>query len=286
MNINTKLAIVGFGYWGKIIFSNLVQLGYNNIVISDTREIDWSQIGTKRFSIKDYRKIDCENIFIITPVTTHYEICRFFLEKGCNIFCEKPLDTNITNCQKLFDLANKNNSVLFVDWLFLFNPAILKLKELIDNIGPPKSIIANRMNFGPIRNDTDAKWDLASHDVSICNFLLSGIPSKVNWVDFRRDHTSLTNDSVVGILEYMNTNVQINCSWSHSIKNRLYTLDFGNHIVTWDDTIKKIYNNNEEIYFDQSSPLHNSINKFLSNSCLSPETTLNINKVLINENFI
>ena len=36
------------------------------------------------------------------------------------------------------------------------------------------------LNLGPIRQDVGAIYDLASHDISICNFLLGGQPAEVS----------------------------------------------------------------------------------------------------------
>ena len=33
--LNPKICLIGYGYWGKIIHKNLVSLGYTNIKIID-----------------------------------------------------------------------------------------------------------------------------------------------------------------------------------------------------------------------------------------------------------
>ena len=58
------------------------------------------------------------------------------------------------------------------------------------------------MNFGPVRTDVNARWDLASHDVSIAHYLLEEQPKEVSWIDFKRDSDSLQEDSVVGVLSF------------------------------------------------------------------------------------
>ena len=34
-----KIGIVGCGYWGKIIINNLLELGYNDLVLCDRKEV-------------------------------------------------------------------------------------------------------------------------------------------------------------------------------------------------------------------------------------------------------
>ena len=282
-----KIGMVGLGYWGKIILKNLRELGYKNITICEINPINWNDIGEKYKVVTDYKKLKCDYVFVLTPATQHYEICKYFLSNHINVFCEKPLDTNINKCKELFDLANKNHVELFVDWLFLFNPAVHMLKQLISDFGKPRNIITNRMNFGPIRYDINARWDLASHDVSIINYLIDDKPLKVQWIDFSRNINMIPEDSAIGILSYESTNVQINVSWHYGIKDRLYTLDFDDAIITWDDNTKKIIHNNEIVIYENYSPLHNAIQSFFNNNFKNIEKhTLDITRILSNENII
>ena len=45
-----------------------------------------------------------------------------------------------------------------VGHVFLFNPGILKLKELVDagEVGDVRSLSASRTNLGPVRSDVNA----------------------------------------------------------------------------------------------------------------------------------
>lgn len=260
-----KIGVVGLGYWGKIILRNLKELGCEDITICEKRRVDWHEIGQKYQLVTDYKNLDCEYVFIITPVETHYDLCKYFLKNGCKVFCEKPLDTDYDRCAELYEIASSNyESELFVDWLFTFNPAVKKIKSMISNLGNPKSIIANRMNFGPVRNDISARWDLASHDVSIGCYLFDEKPGYHNWVDFKRNKKGSEYDSAVGILDFENTNMQINVSWHYGIKNRMYTLEFENCFMHWDDNTSTILFGNEVIPVDKVSPLHTSINTFFA----------------------
>lgn len=284
-----KIGIVGLGYWGKIILKNLKDLGYNNIVVCEQQNVDWQNLGTKYKLVKSYEELDCDVVFVITPATSHYEVCRHFLEKGVDVFCEKPLTLTEGTAQDLYDLARKNNALLFVDWIFTFNPAVETLKKIIIKRGRPKNIIANRLNFGPPRYDVDAKWDLASHDVSIACYLLGGFPREIKWLSFKRNQRSSQNDSVVGVLSYKDTNMQINASWEYGRKDRQYSFEFDDGFVFWNDDKKKIIDDFEELDIVGPSPLHKSIRTFLDKSfCQEKQKnlTLDITRITNYENFI
>jgi predicted dehydrogenase len=208
-------------------------------------------------------------------------MCKYFLSQGIDVFCEKPLDTDPIKVQELFSIASKNRCCLFVDWLFTLNPAIDKIKALIkENNLEINSIMANRMNLGPARYDTDAKWDLASHDVSICNYLLDSFPNYIKWINFKRSIHSKTNDSSIGLLKYNNTSIQINVSWYYPIKDRTYIIDCGSNIIRWDDASKEIIFNNTNIEFDKTPPLSISIENFLNNPVSNYKQTLDITFIL------
>jgi predicted dehydrogenase len=275
-----KIGVVGFGYWGKIITRNLRELGYTDITICEKDDIDWHEIGTKHTHAKDYRELQCDKVFVVVPVASHYEVCKHFLERGIDVFCEKPLDTNLASCQKLYFMADQNNCKLFVDWIFTYNPAVNKIKCLIKSMGKPKSIIANRMNFGPVRSDVDARWDLASHDVSIACHILDEFPLESKWLNFSRNKDSEQNDSTVGILSFSETSVQINASWSYGIKNRMYVLEFEDSFLHWDDNTSTILYGNEVLPVEKASPLHTSIEAFINGNFAQKQLTLDITRTL------
>ena len=277
-----KIGIVGIGYWGKIILRNLRELGHKDITICEEREINWHEIGERYKQVWDYKELNCEFVFVIVPVVDHYEICSHFLERGVNVFCEKPLDTEPDRCVDLYNLADKHGSKLFVDWLFIYNPAVHKIKTLIDSLGKPKNIIANRMNFGPIRKDVNDRWDLASHDVSIGCYLLDETPIRSRWLDFKRDKNSHQDDSTVGVLEFSETSMQINASWSYNMKNRMYIIEFDSSFLHWDDNTSTVLYGNDIMPIENKSPLHTSIKTFMGGDFDQKQLTLDITRSLCN----
>jgi len=280
-----KIGIIGLGYWGKILLRNLRELGYTDITVCEQVDVDWSQVGQKHRLIKDYKKMNCDTVFVVVPAKNHYNICRHLLSSGVNVFCEKPLDMEPKRCQKLYNIARKNNAKLFVDWLFTYNPAVNKIKTLIGKWGNPKNIITNRLNFGPARKDVSARWDLASHDVSIACYLLEQEPASVSWIDFKRDNTSKQEDSTVGILKFPETTVQINASWAYGMKNRMCIFEFDNGFLYWDDTTSTLLYGSDILEVENVSPLHCSIKTFINDfdeesQCQQEELTMMITNTL------
>lgn len=251
--------VVGLGYWGNILYKNLISANlYNNILKCDI-EKDYKQINLEDFS----------DVFVATPVSTHFEICSYFLNNKKNVFCEKPLTNSLSECLQLYEISKKNNCILFVDWIYLYNYGTLRIKEIIQKkeFGNLNSITFNRYNEKILRiNDVTCKWDLSCHDVSIlCDFFEEEIKNvSFVWNNYTR---LKENDSVFGFCRFNQTSIIINNSWNYGLKDRVCLFDFENGKIIWDDGQLniKINKQNEFIVVDYSkeeSALKNSIKHF------------------------
>jgi len=267
-----KLGIVGVGYWGKIIINNLQQLNYKNLVLCDSKDVlDNLNLGRKFESTTNYKKLKCDKVFVLTPAIHHYEICKYFLKQGKSVFCEKVLTPNTDHALELYHLAKENNCKLFVDWVFTFNSEVNKIKEIYDSgaLGEIKHVTMNRQNYGPFRNDVDARYDLASHDLSILMYIFNNKLEKINWINYKRDQLDTQNDSTLSLLQFDKFTATINASWRYSKKDRKCFFDFQQGLVEWDDVTKSLNVESEcDIIIpegDDKSPLHKSLLSFLKN---------------------
>ena len=270
-----KIGLIGMGYWGKILINTLKEK-----VKSIDAELVTCDLVNPSADTKLYTDLKhCNKVFIATPVNNHSKLCRFFLSKGIDVFCEKPLVLSSMEAEDLYILAEKNNCYLFVDWIFLFNNQVNLIRKFIkdQSFGRLKSITMNRLNLGPVRTDVSAKYDLASHDISIVLFLLNRgtekglcrcriepLVSRVHWIGYKRNNSSKINDSCYGLIQIDNVTVQINASWHYGKKDRLCIFEFEDGFLMWDDH-KKALTFNEQNYFEQgTSPLYNSIDAFMN----------------------
>lgn len=268
-----KLGIIGYGYWGKILHKNLKN--FSDVVIHDP------YIG-----IDNEESInDCSHVFVATTTSTHKSVVDPLLQKGINVFCEKPLYTDKPSVNCLFAEAKKNNVNLFVDWTFTFNDAISAIKKMYENkeLGSIRSVTMNRMNSGPVRHDVSAKWDLSSHDVSIIQYLFEDYPTDVHWIERKRNPKSFQHDTCIGILQYESFDVLINSSWEYSAKDRRCVFEFDAGILIWDDSTNTIKLNGKDIKFTTfNSPLENSISCFLEGGIDQEKLTTQVTEILEN----
>jgi len=273
-----KIGLIGLGYWGNIILKNLENMGIKEIIVCDIY-LPTQDKYQKYEAVNDYKKMNCDYIFISTPTITQYEITKYFLEKGVNIFCEKPLTTSVSEAENLYNIALENNARLFTNWIFTFNNQIETMKNDYENgkLGKIKSVFMNRLNLGPERFDVNARWDLAAHDVSIIQYLFSEEPINVKWIDYKRIKNSKQEDSSLGLIKYEDFSVTINVSWQYRKKVRECVFEFENYFTVWDDFKRFLqYEDASNVSFpiysgnlsypcsEYSPPLKNSINTFFS----------------------
>ena len=187
-----RIGVVGCGEWGPNHVRNFVSLPNAEVVgVADGRADRLARMQVLALGVAGFPDLDTmleaaapEAVVIATPTRTHYDVARAAILAGRHVLCEKPLCESPEHADELVQLADRRGVRLMVGHVFLFNPGILKLKALVSagELGRLYYLSARRTNLGPIRNDVNAVLDLASHDVSIFNFLLDEVPVEVSAV--------------------------------------------------------------------------------------------------------
>lgn len=280
---NKYIGILGAGYWGNIVIKTLISLGYTNLFVCDADKNKLqtlkNNISTEINTTTNYLDFNesITHLFCLTPASFHFNICKFFLEKNVPVFCEKPLCLDLNEVETLY----KFNVPLFVDWVFIYNETFNYIKtNLIPLYGNLNSIEFNRLNFGPVRYDTNALMDLSVHDLSMLFCIVNNFKKEDFTIfNYKMNKTSIQDDSNI-IFYDGNIKVLIKSSWQYNKKQRDVIFNFDNNIISWDDASNKILiNGTEHIFVPKLTPLQNSINTFLNNKF----EDLNFNKHLTKE---
>ena len=182
-----KIAVIGYGMWGKNIVRNFYNLNVLDTVCDldpETRE-KIRTLYPKVNVISDLQEIidnsEITAVAVVTPSHTHYGIVKKMLEAGKNVYVEKPISTVAQEAKDLMDLANKKGLVLMVGHLLLYHPAVNRLKMLIESgeLGEVVYAQSDRLNVNYFKNDRSVMWDLAPHDVSMISYVTGKNPVKV-----------------------------------------------------------------------------------------------------------
>ena len=229
-----RIGVVGCGQWGpNQIRSFFFHPGTQVVRICDTdparlaaNQALFSAIETTQKYEEITRADDIDAVVITTPVSTHFQIAQDALSHGKDVLCEKPMTIHSQECETLAQLAEKNKRILMVGHVFLFNPGILELRTLIQSneIGDIHYLHAQRTNLGPIRKDANAVYDLASHDLSIFNFLLNSKPKVLSAVGKCYLQKNVEDIAFVSLEYPGNILAHIHVSWLDPKKVRQITV--------------------------------------------------------------
>ena len=171
---NIKIALLGYGYWGKNVARVLTQHPQFSLRyicdLDPTLPATLQKFYPKAEFCTDFEYIsenEIDAVAIITPAETHFELAQYFLERGKHVYISKPFTKNVEQANLLLELGAKNNCSVFVDHTFVFHPAVNKLKELLPKIGKPFFLLSQRLNLGLYQEDVNVIDDLMSHDLSM-----------------------------------------------------------------------------------------------------------------------
>lgn len=180
---------------------------------------------------------DIDAVVISTPVQSHFELVRRALEAGKDVLCEKPLALNSSQCRSLCGLARKRRRILMVGHVFLYNPGTVHLKRSIDSgeLGRIYYMDAVRTNLGPVRRDVGVVYDLASHDISIFNFLLAARPRSVSAVGGAFLQRGIEDISFLTLRYPKGVVCHVHTSWLNPRKVRQLTIVGDRKMAVWDD---------------------------------------------------
>jgi predicted dehydrogenase len=153
------------------------------------------------------------------------------------VLCEKPLCDRGDLAADLAEMARTHGKILMVGHVFLFNAGILKLKEIVDSeqLGRLQYFTAVRTNLGPIRQDVNAAQDLASHDISIFNWLLGATPDAASASGGAFLQPGIEDVVSISLRYPGGVFASIHASWLSPKKVRQITAVGTKRMVTWDD---------------------------------------------------
>jgi UDP-N-acetylglucosamine 3-dehydrogenase len=160
-------------------------------------------------------------VSIVVPTSLHREVASKFLERGISCLVEKPIASSLEDAKAMISLAERMGATLMVGHIERFNPAVLKLKEVVreGRLGKMLLLSARRVGpFAPRIRDVGIIVDSATHDIDVIRYLTEEEPRQVKAVSGNFKHAK--EDYAIIIMEFSQTIASIEVNWFTPIKTR------------------------------------------------------------------
>ncbi len=165
-----RIGVIGVGYLGRIHVAkyskmeNVELIGVSDLCKNTAQDIA-NKFNTRMFlNYEDL--LDCvDAVSVVVPTKKHFEVASVCLEKGADLFLEKPMTTTTAEADQLIDKAESCNRIMQIGHIEQFNPAVLAMEQYITK---PLFIEAQRIHsFNSRGADVDVVLDLMIHDIDI-----------------------------------------------------------------------------------------------------------------------
>lgn len=229
-----------------------------------------STYGTEYFP--DYMSLlesGLDAVSIAVPTSLHADIALDAAEYGVNMLLEKPISRSIEEAESIIKAARDNRVKLMVGHIERFNPAVVKLKQMVDNgeFGKIITISGRRMGpFNPRIRDVGIIIDLAVHEIDVFSCIFGKVAEEVYAVAGNNFH--IMEDYASILLRFPdNTSGNVDTNWLSPKKVRKMNV-IGTECVAELDFIQqklKLWkdDNTEEVEIQKEEPLKTEIQHFL-----------------------
>jgi predicted dehydrogenase len=241
----TRVALLGFGYWGPNLARNLhLRLGTEWVACAEpdparraevARRYPWVRVLADAAEAVADPQVDA--VVVATPARTHRALAGMALDAGRHVLVEKPLALSTADAVALAEQADASGLVLMVGHTFEYNPAVLKTRELLaaGALGELYYLHSQRVNLGRIQRDINALWSIGPHDVSIANFLVGAPPLWAAARGARYLHTEVEDVVFVTLGYDGGVLAHVHASWLDPSKLRRTTVVGSRAMVVYDD---------------------------------------------------
>nr|WP_090891679.1 Gfo/Idh/MocA family oxidoreductase [Evansella caseinilytica] len=135
-----------------------------------SKETDWLFVGAfspsrakrkaicNQYRIQDFDSVqalaqECDAVFVHSSTASHYEVVSQLLNKGVDVYVDKPLAASVSEAEKLVELSEKLGRKLMVGFNRRFAPMYVKAKETAKHIAWVRIEKHRTDNVGPYSHE-------------------------------------------------------------------------------------------------------------------------------------
>lgn len=244
MNEHRKVVLIGFGRMGRNHFRVLREHPLVNLVavvdpfVLQPQNQALIPDSVKRLTTLDQLDgLDFDALVVATPTQTHFEVVKRALLFKKPILVEKPICSTPEEGEELERLATAANVLLAVGHVERQNPAIKKLKEVVESgiIGKPIHCSVTRVGGYPdnVQEGNNVLLDLAVHDLDVLQMIFGPFEYQSSFVHSTVKDGIFDTAQIMGVCSG-NISADIHVNWITPTKIRAIRLT-GTHGVCFVD---------------------------------------------------
>lgn len=226
-----RIGVIGVGAMGKHharIYSEMRDVEL--VGVADINEKTAKEVATEYNSeaVSDCEHLlrnDLDAVSIAVPTTFHKDIALKAANYGVHMLIEKPIAESVMSADVIINAVRREKLKLMIGHIERFNPAILKLKALIDagELGEILSISCRRVGpYSPRIRDVGIIIDLAVHDIDAISYLYGRRAMNVYSIAGNSFHTKEDHASI--LLKYdERRSGTVETNWLTPYKMRILT---------------------------------------------------------------
>ena len=180
-----RAAVIGVGHLGRFHAQKYAALDDVELVaVCDLDRGRAREVAAAHDTrpVFDHRELPgrVDAVTIAADTSAHFELARFFLDRGVHVLVEKPMTATSEEGRELTRVADRNDLRLQVGHVERFNPALLSARERLSSV---QFIECHRL--APFKDrgaDVNVVLDLMIHDLDLILSLLGSKPVRVSAV--------------------------------------------------------------------------------------------------------
>lgn len=239
-----RLCVAGCGHWGKNLVRNFHQLGrlggLCDVDLKRAEALGAQHPGTRVYPTFEDALADPEihGVAIATPAEQHASMAIAALNAGKDAFVEKPLALTADDGRAMVEASRRSGRLLMVGHLLIHHPAVKAIQQLIraGELGRLEYIYSNRLSMGKVRQEENALWSFAPHDISVILLLMGQMPIEVTAVGGTYLQPNIADVTVSNLLFDRGARAHIFVSWLHPYKEQRLVVIGTKKMVVFEDS--------------------------------------------------
>ena len=180
-----RIGLLGAGRMGRNHARVYSTLRHADLIGIYDPVIEAAQKLAAQYEVTAYAELDAlldavDAVSIATPTPTHHALVTGCLNRGLDVFVEKPFTETWMQAEELVALTRRSGRIVQVGHIERFNPTYGELKNVLENLSPLVVNFRRLSSYVGSNTDVDVVLDLMIHDLDL---VLALVQSEIKSVE-------------------------------------------------------------------------------------------------------